>query len=142
MNKKLIAMGITFVFLVIGLSGCTEQSMIDNQSEKTDSEGETNQYDIVGIWRLYDDMSHTSSYTEYDETGVWNTSYYDSNGGKYLVETGYYMYHNNTLLCRDERFNVQFIYDIEWIDNDTMYRTYSKFNKSATLNRVDAFPDL
>ena len=78
MNKKLIAIGIMLVFLIVGLNGCIEE----NSDDKVD---EVDYNKFIGTW--VPTSNNTSSFTLFSNGTGW---YFNNTSIDWGLEDGYF----------------------------------------------------
>ena len=117
MKSKLIVIGLIFIFLLVGLSGCfgyTDES----------SDGQGSEYSIVGMWRSMNLYKDGYFYRTYREDGTLERQVLDDD--VWFGENGSYSYtFNGVILTVYESGNLDGVFQVEFTDNATMYLTSS-----------------
>jgi len=126
MNKKLIAIGITLVFLIVGLSGCIEE----NKKETEDNiNAEEN---INGEWYAYQNET-VYSFTFYND-GTCKYSFGLYIMGKYYIVGDKLEFHHEV---ESHTPAFQNYYKLEMPDKDTLILTTTRDDFLAHDGRLE-----
>ena len=113
MKKQIIIIGIFAMLLVVGLSGCINDSNINGETNG-ETNGEPNSSDeerIIGVWEREDER-------------VFN---YENDGSLHIelaADNYTYWFENGYLYDSVENTTIQYKYSVNFTSNDVMIITY------------------
>ncbi|EMR73541.1 hypothetical protein MBGDN05_00777 [Thermoplasmatales archaeon SCGC AB-539-N05] len=133
MNKKLLIVGIAVLLICVGLSGCTQESTVTDESK------------IVGFWEIEDSSGEPSGiYFEFTSTGYMYKIHPDSNSEldpdfmrAYKFEGGYLYLSMPSPLFPDADFSDALEYKYIFESNDRLRLQKNKdFASPDYYNRI------
>ncbi|MDG6219422.1 MAG: hypothetical protein QCI00_08275 [Candidatus Thermoplasmatota archaeon] len=119
MNKKFIVIGITLVFLVLGLSGCTEQQTIKDDTSR-----------FLGSWR-YSEYEYIENLWSFNDNGTIAVSVYYVNLSAYDPPLWINYEIKNNQLCMPTG-----CYDYEFLDDYRSFKLTSNSGKITIFERL------
>ena len=127
MKRKCIVFGFIVIFLLVGLCGCNEKTDIT-------SDGQGNEYSILGMWRSMNLYQDGYFYRTYREDGTLLRQVFKDD--VWYGENGSYSYtFKGITLTIYESGNLDGVFQVEFTDNATMYLT-SMYGDVSGYKRV------
>lgn len=138
MNKKIVTIGITLVFLIVGLGGCLDlMPDIGGISDGYDEDFEWVESDFVGTWKLTyegDDITECEFILKnnghFTKNCIHEESIHNTAGRWFLRETTFDHQPITFISFRNEKnyASSQQDYRFEWINKDKVILDYDEWN--------------